>query len=279
MLFDIIMKKEMILLSISWDGVLSIDGVLGFIGALIGVFSAYLVVNHQLKKENEQALYTEKRLKEPLIVPGTAQFDDVKLSPGKDLVKDGKYFHDLKRFSDVTIPIINGGTTPVFDISYFYEIENIEEFASIFSKENVPVNSSPSAYFQSTEQKEYSFTYLYTYMNDGTEQNRKVIEKALKYNNVLSVIMPGETENINLSKLVTMFLKHYLEMYEIFYLNEEDKEEILPKIKVHIRYKDYEMKERKFEYNIFLGSINMSNNILRYQLVPRNYENNYSRSI
>ncbi|MEK4152311.1 MULTISPECIES: hypothetical protein [Carnobacterium] len=266
-------------MSISWDGVLSIDGVLGFIGALIGVFSAYLVVNHQLKKENEQALDTEKRLKEPLIVPGTAKFDDVEIHPGKDLVKDGKYFHDLKRFSDVTIPIINGGTTPVFDITYYFEIENIEEFAKIFSKDNTLKESIPSAYFQSTEEKEYSFIYEYIYKNDEKVQRRKEYEKALKYTNVLSVIMPGETEHINLSKLVIMFLSYYLEMYDMFYRTDTGKEEIFPEIKVHIKYKDYEMKARKYEYNLILGSRNMSKNMLRYQLVPKNYESNYSRNI
>ncbi|MFS7199702.1 hypothetical protein [Carnobacterium divergens] len=260
-------------MSISWDGVL------GFIGALVGVLGAYFVVNYQLNKEHEQALETEKRVKQPRLVPGTANFDDVELYTGKDLVKGGKYLHELKRFSDVTIPIINVGTTPVFDISYFYEIENIEECASIFSEDNCPKDTIPRAYFESTEEKEYSFIYLYKYMKDGTEQKRKEYENTLKYNNTLSVIMPGETEHINLSKLVIMFLSYYLEMYDILYFINTDKEEFIPKIKVHIIYNDYEMMERKFEYNLVFGSKNSSNSILKYQLIPKDYKGNYSKNI
>lgn len=274
----------MILLSISWDGVL------GLIGALIGVFGAYLVMRHQIKKESEQVIQTEKREKEPLVVPGISNIKDLKFEIGRDLVQNGRYFHELKRFSGVTVPIINGGTTPIFDVRYHYELENLEEFSNIFSKDQSPKDSNPKAYFEMKTKSNlkndrnhpknwHEFSYRYKYIKGEIEHGRWVNEMILPYSDVLSVILPGEIGNINLPKFITMVLSYYFEMYDIFYFSDEDSDRITPIIKVNIRYKDYEMVERNFQYRLVLGSYSFSNGILSYQWTPKDYENNYIRSL
>lgn len=96
------------------------------IGSILGVGGAYYVLKLQLHEDNKREL----REKEPYIIVAETNIEDFSFSMNRE---------DLSDVPTYTIPLVNAGSTPVYDISYQYEFvdtkEIITENIDIFDKD------------------------------------------------------------------------------------------------------------------------------------------------
>ncbi len=231
-----------------FDG--SSDGWLGYwggvIGALFGVIGAYLVMNEQIKYEEEQ----KKLEKEPLIVPGSSEKETFDLVPGKELASDPNYFHEIRHFTNLSIPLINGGATPIFDIEYYYEFNNEDELAEEYDGgKNVKDNYPQLKFIPDTSgsEQKYSVETIYEYTNaKGQRSLKRECEKVLSFTNSESVLMPGESMQLFIDKKINMIFSYIFQ--SIFILLDDNI--VFPDIKVTVRYKDYELNPKILTFNI-----------------------------
>lgn len=245
------------------------------VGSFLGVVGAIIVVKYQMREEKKKDI----EAKEPLLVLGIAKYENVPLNWGTDLVPNGLYFHDLNRFSEVSVPLINGGESPIFDISYYFEIENVKELKKVYSKANTFADMVPKAFFEEHNMKDpkanhpikwYEFKYLYEYELDGKMTSRRVSEKILTYNDFISVIMPGKEAELKITKFISMIWSYYFIASFLYSTNEQDA--LLPKVKVIVQYKDYELKKRSASFYIELGAHGTQRGNLRYTLISARIE-------
>lgn len=238
----------------------------GYLGSIVGIGGAYYVMRHQLEIENKK----ESKDKEPLLVPGTAEHTNLILIPGKDMSNDGQWFKDLKEFSEVSFPLINGGTTPIFDIKYSYTIDNFDEYKKIFTKEAMFSTMVPRMYIGSIIDSVDSLHYFHEYeKEDGIKGTCWVRKHILNYSNFLPVIMPGETKSVKLPITAIMLLSYTFSNY-IMYLEDINKDFILPELTVALSYKDFQLKERETEFQLRISSYNTSSKNAHFRLIPIN---------
>lgn len=238
----------------------------GYLGSIIGIGGAYYVMRRQLEIENKKEL----KDKEPLLVPGTAEYNNLVLIPGKDMVNDGEWFKDLKEFSEVSFPLINGGTTPVFDIKYSYTIENFDEYKKIFTKEAISPTIVPRMYIDGDVSIVESLHYFHEYENSNGKKGKRLVRKNnLNFANSLPVIMPGETQGIKLPITAIMLLS-YTFTNHIMYDRDINSDLILPELTVTIRYKDYQLKEKQTEFELRIPSYNTSSKNAYFIITPIN---------
>lgn len=238
----------------------------GYLGSIVGIGGAYYVMKHQLNVENKK----EQKDKEPLLVPGTAQYTNLLLTNGKDMVNDGKWFKDLKEFSEASFPLVNGGITPVFDIKYCYTIENIEEYKEIFTKESMISEMSPKMYIRTRTDGTDVIHYYHDYEDDnGKEGSRWVQKSNLNYLDFSPVIMPGESINIKLPITAIILLSY---SFSNFFLYEKfkGKEIILPELTLSISYKDYQLEEKTIEFDMRVQGYNTNFENGEFRIVPTN---------
>ncbi|MFP3931307.1 hypothetical protein U8V08_10270, partial [Enterococcus faecium] len=188
------------------------DGWLGYwggvIGALFGVIGAYLVMNEQIKYDKEQ----KKLEKEPVIIPGSSEKEKFDLEPGKEISSDPSYFHEIRHFTNLSIPLINGGTTPIFDIEYYYEFDNEDELAKEYDgRLNTKYNYPQLRFISDTtnSEKNYTIEMCYEYMNGkGVKVLKRDKEKVLAFTDSESVLMPGESIHLYIDKKTNMIFSY-----------------------------------------------------------------------
>lgn len=200
------------------------EGWLGFwggaLGALIGIVGAYLVMREQINVEKKQK---EEELN-PILTLGKG--DMVSLE------------HPIQNSNLISIPIINGGQTPVFNLRVSYVI--LEETLLNVEKNEDKKNISNNF---------FSF-------DDGDARIMMPTTTEIKY---ISVLMPGEKQEIDLGMGVSHFYFYYVENTN---KNEINRVFNTFNIKIVLDYQDYKNKKRKNDFilSIHVNSIEYSSN-------------------
>lgn len=97
------------------------------------------------------------------------------------------------------------------------------------------------------EQK-YSLVYIYTEKDrDGNKTNFKVEEEVVSYTYFDSVLMPGKTLPMYIDKKTNMIFSFLFQSF--LWLLDKDYY-VWPVIKAEVRYKDYELSQRKLTFNL-----------------------------
>lgn len=236
----------------------------GYLGSIVGIGGAYYVMRHQLEIENKKEL----KDKQPLLVPGTIEYPNLVLIPGKDMISNGQWFKDLKEYSEVTFPLVNGGTTPVFDVKYNYTINNFDKYKKIFTKEAMHPTKVPRMYIDDNAGSLESLYYFHEYEDsNGTIRSSSVKKHNINYTNSFPVIMPGETQGVRLPIIAIMLLS-YTFTNHILYFKDINNDLILPELTVVIRYKDYQLKERKTAFQLRFPSYNTDLKNVYFRIIP-----------
>lgn len=244
-----------ILLSIPrvWNFEGSPDGWLGYwggiIGAFFGVVGAYFVMSEQLKREEKE----RKRDNEPLIVPGSSERYNLTLFHGKTISKSPRDFKDIKYFTDLSFQLINGGKTPIFDLEYYYEFVNEDELAKSFTKEKNLKDTYPHLWFKEDDQfpkQNYSLVHVHV-RKDKTGNKTSILneEEVVSYTYFESVLMPGQTLPMYIDKKTNMIFSFIFQSFP-WLIDAESYE--WPLVKVKVRYKDYELVQRKLSFNLMI---------------------------
>lgn len=227
---------KMKILGGSSDGWLGYWG--GIIGSMVGVLGAYSIMNKQLNEEKN----TRKKEKESILVVGSNQYSDVLMQRGKNIFDKEYIKSDRKVEECLTVPLINGGQTPVFNIRIMCELVNHSNIYLVFQKysdENFTIKDYPA---DGVIQEGIIYT---------TKTASSIIPKKTRPFDI-PVILPGNQENIDLNNAFMLMINYYF--FNIFG-NLKFKEEKIPNpiVKVNIIYEDYELKEIEKEFYIVLS--------------------------
>lgn len=109
-----------------------------------------------------------KQENKPLLVLGISTYNDIDISNVVDLEDREIPLNEMKKDSNVTLPLINGGRTPIFNISYYFSIENVEEI-KLFYKNSSIKDISPKLEFKRIEFNEKKLIKFPIYMKMAKE--------------------------------------------------------------------------------------------------------------
>lgn len=237
----------------------------GYLGSIIGIGGAYYVMKHQLTEENKKELKDKK----PLLVVGTNEYTNLSLIPGRDIINEGKWVHNLGNFSDAVFPLVNGGTTPVFDIKYSYTINNFDKYKNLYKKNSKHITEDHGLSIDSNEINEEIIENLYyNYVSsdsDGEFRKRLKILKNTNYVDFASVIMPGESINLRMPLTATVLVNYSFFNYFKYTENGIDRL-LLPELTLKVSYKDYELKDRTKLFQIRINEYDSSVSNARFRI-------------
>lgn len=213
------------------------DGWMGYwgslIGSAIGLIGAFSVMRMQLiseKKERDEG-------KKPVLVLGNAQYKEAIAESFRDPV--------FPISKVISIPLINGGQTPVFNlkITYFLKNDVIQGINTTKYKKTVETNSKTGRGYIILKRKDRDIVYLN--LDEGTGKS-------------YSVIMPGATLELIIPQQHTEMLLFYYESLLLDYTME--KNSLTHFLTMEIEFKDYKMELNKLKFDIKTGLIYSQNN-------------------
>lgn len=220
----------------------SSDGWLGYwggiIGSMVGVLGAYSIMNKQLDEER----VARKQEKESILVIGSNQYSDILIQRGKNFFDNEPLKQDLDVGEFLTVPLINGGQTPVFNIRIMCEVINHSDIFNVFQKysdEKFKIRDYPA-----NGVIQESIMY-------NTKLISAIVPKKRRPFNI-PVVLPGAQEDIELNNAFMLMINYYF--FNIFGNLKYNEEKIPnPIIKINIIYEDYELKEIEKEFHIVLS--------------------------
>lgn len=218
------------------------------IGSILGVGGAYYVLKLQLQEDNKREL----REKEPYVIAAEKAIDKFTYSIERK---------DLNNLSAFTIPLVNAGSTPVYDISYEYELEGYDQFLSKykttyeldkkdkkfptiewFEREEIKITKPgmfeklPNNYNSDTNRMAMPPRYTILYSNKDFDYRHFPVEKTYE----TAVILSGEKYDLKIPEFVILLWKYklYNDSLRVKYMRKINEIE-LPDLKMTIRYKNY----------------------------------------
>lgn len=195
----------------------------------------------------------------PILILGVSSYKEIDISNVVDLEDSEVPLNKLKNDSNVEIPLINGGRTPVFNINYFFEIENMEEIKSYYKNTSLE-NITPKLTFNDKKMHggEEIEQIIYSYENGNTSYKKRF--KVARFLREIPAIMSGKESPINLPTYFIVLLYDY-------FINPFNNEMPEPICKVFVRYDDFNMERHDEEYLISLARYSTNKNLLNYTLI------------
>ncbi len=221
----------------------SSEGWLGFwggiVGSMLGVVGAYLVMKTQLDKEKKE----KKKEKEPILVFGITSFENLMLNPGYDLINPQQKIKFKNKLSNLSVPLINGGISPIFNIRMIFQLIDHDDMFKIYDK----YSETSSKYKMMFKSKKSANQILVGNSWWG------VFPKAAH----TPVLMSGEQIAIKLPNVYMLTIEYYLlNIYGNIKLTE--KKMPLPVLKVKANYEDYELQDRESEFYLVITDENIA---------------------
>lgn len=245
-LFIIIISLVFILLPFVWKDSEKVSYFGNIGGATLGIIGAYLVMRYQINREREQA----EEEKQPLLVTGIVEGNKLPFQFGKDLHTNLKPLSSKEPFSDVTIDLINGGTTPIFNLKCILNIPDLKEQVAEYSKYN---NNKASLKFSDNLKEMEMFSY--TFRN---EENKKNIFWQIQRieGDSFMVIMPGMKESVHLPSSFILLMSFWISN---IYSNTGDVKTTYLDIELH--YQDYKLNDKCETIRIYQSKCGLVSNV------------------
>lgn len=219
------------------------DNMFSLYGSLLGVLGAYLVMKKQLNKEKEVRNFEN----EPLIVVNNTKNYLSNFRINYDLIDDGKKYNVTRKSSQIELPLTNIGRTAVYNLSYFFEINNLDEIKRKVENESGGLNPK----IKEIDGEEY-FCFSYEGRNSSINTSYK-ISKVTRF---MSHLLPGETKSINVSSIVSFFWNYNATSF-IYRKNPV----FNPDISLYIVYTDYQHVKRTEEYSLEITRMHTNDTI------------------
>lgn len=194
----------------------------------------------------------------PILILGVSSYKEIDISNVVDLEDSEVPLNKLKNDSNVEIPLINGGRTPIFNINYSFEIENIEEIKSYYKNTSFE-NIIPKLTFNDKKMHGEEIEQIIYYYENGNTSYKKRF-KIARFLREIPAIMSGKESPINLPTYFIVLLYDY-------FINPFNNEMPEPICKVFVRYDDFNMERHDEEYLISLARYSTNKNLLNYTLI------------
>lgn len=210
--------------------------------------------------DKRQRLKNEQENK-PIVILGVVTYEGIDISRVVDLEESEVPLNELKNDSNVKIPLINGGKTPIFHVNYSFDIENIEEIKKYYHDYSKSFkNKFPKLTFTNkieikgfeTDNFKYSFT------DDITSYNKSY--KIARFSRDIPAIMPQKETPVKLPL-------YYIVLLYDYFINPRERDMPVPILKMYLNYKDSNMKKHEEEYLVELHRNSMNKKLLNYTLI------------
>ncbi|WEG74406.1 hypothetical protein [Vagococcus intermedius] len=208
----------------------------GYIGAAMGVLGAYYIMKKQIESDKESILYL-----------GIFKKENIKILKGIDIV-NGSRIETGVDFSSITMPLINAGKGPIFDIEYSFEIDNLNHLIKSYEKReelrDIQLTNEFIKFTSIDNYREEVDTYLeiYPFIKLG------------------GFLLPNDTLAIHLPNYIQILLTYPLTSYNLLQIVMKDK--IFPKFKLYVTYKDANNNNKLDVFTIEKGNYYMDTETL-----------------
>lgn len=217
------------------------DNMFSLYGSLIGVLGAYLLLKIQSNIDRQNELQAKK----PLLLVNNINQRLHNFKIGFDLVNNGKVLRDYEMFSDLTIPLINAGETPISDLRINYTIDNLDELKVYMDSLPPRVNG-----YLPKIKKEENNIYSITINSNG--DSPFVYAKNRFETKHHALLMPGNQLDIHIDVFVCLIWTCIIlsEMSSVKDSKESKLKEVNADINLHIAFKDYKNANHEIVYNL-----------------------------
>ncbi|WP_208560617.1 hypothetical protein [Marinilactibacillus kalidii] len=221
-----------------------------FIGSSLAFAGAYYIFQKQRKEDKE----IENKRNQPILVVSHSEFETSNFKLGYDLVDADIPLKNNSKFSCIKLPFINAGKTPVYDIRYYYEIENLKELNDVLNSK-----APAKATFLSNSHENDTFSFFYADKQNLVRPRFSI----KKYYKMISVLMPSEVNEIVIPTFVAAMWN-----YELFIFSKHprynDHESFSPVISLTVIYRDYKNIERELKYDLTIQNKHAANSVYGY---------------
>lgn len=209
----------------------------GIIGAMLGVYGAFSVMQHQIKLESKN----EEKSKKPIIVPNEILFDDIVFAQ----LRFNRDINNFDKYEAIYIPIHNVGGSTIYDIEYEMDLVNLPEIEHIAPKFKTTYSDGVAFKFLIEDSeftkgiKEVTFDY-----NQKHGRSIMKIEEIRKTKQTYPMLNSKDSFNLYIDTYIYMIISSmiYTNMYY----------EVAPKIKIKLKYLDNNFEEQNFDFLIGL---------------------------
>ncbi|WP_373738883.1 MULTISPECIES: hypothetical protein [Jeotgalibaca] len=227
---------------------ITLDGILGFLGSIIGVYGAYWVMKKQITADHQK----EKENNKPIIILGNSFHKEKELKLGYDLGNPDLFLKNGV-LSTISMPLINGGKTPIFNIRAGFHIINHN---NIFEK-YMDFNSDTFKIHADSKELNYVCRSYDSMINQTLNLNGGI--------NRYPILMPNEQIEIPMPPCYIALIQHY-------FTNIHRTEQLAyPIVLIKIVFSDYEMNEVTKDYYVVMNECKKSykrySNVISFRLL------------
>lgn len=252
---------------IYYIGNIDSSDVFSLFGAIIGVFGAYWVATYQ----NKEVRKKEIEEKEAKIVIGSENYADSYFIAGYDFFDSDE--RKPEKLSNLTVPLINGGITSVYDIIVNYEVVNQKDYFSNYEaikglrsikKEN-PFQENLMGIGFTEEDFVISF-------RNGKQKGSKTL-KYKTYIDGIPVLLPHSSIEINIPYSYAALIQFVSTV--ILEGKSGDVKTINPVLKSQILYKDYlgEKREKIVYTTIHIRNVSEPEGEVKVNFTFKHFDN------
>lgn len=239
-------KKTLVLTIIIWLVIISnfanvkvsltIGDLLSLFGAFIGIIGAYGIATYQIRENDKREL----KSKLPALVLGSISYKNASFVPGFDFCEEES---TNPTESNITIPLINGGITNVYDITVNFNVFNYENYLEKYKEASNDIENEKRSFIIKSSlalpdnDNEIKFT---TITPTGKSVN---FLKNKSFIDGFPILFPQKSTEINIPFTYARLIQYHTtniipKIINEEYINEEDKP-YFPLLESTINFKDY----------------------------------------
>ncbi|WP_377887964.1 hypothetical protein [Alkalihalobacillus sp. R86527] len=193
------------------------------------------------------AIFTQqrnhKKNKEPIIVPGIKNVEATIKNILSDWDEEGRV---PKKFSNTKLPIWNYGGSPVFNVSYCYYIENIDDLVDTEENEISRISGHSITVIKNETKREDNYDYSLQVKYSNIDQKKGSHSKdILPLLRTVDVIKPNEYSEILLPD-------YFIIMLNDFFINTHLQDKKQPILQLKIFYDDVNFQAWEQQFRVFI---------------------------
>ncbi|ARO07125.1 prophage P1 protein 35 [Lactiplantibacillus plantarum] len=218
------------------------DGWLGFWGGYLGSIIAVIGVYWSVFKQHK----FDKESRKPKIIPLEGKIKLQNVSLGNEKITDSSQrYNGIEAFSDIDMPILNGGESIIYDCRCTYKIINIEQLQKNYKQ------AGHNDYYIEIDSDGRVFYNKIDYSMDGTTAFLNYKYPDWEY--TVPYISAKSVKNFKLPIIVPLFIKFLAGNNHV----DGNLNEYFPMFEVSLKYRDEDTNEHGMKYKIKFDSVSI----------------------
>lgn len=237
------------------------------VGSFVGVLGAFWIATYQ----NRENIKKEVKEKEPKVLFGATNYREANFIVGYDFYEENL---NKKRESNLTIPIINGGETNIYDIAINFKILNHNNYMLDYAKKSDSIKElkSKNPLFGGAMSLDIENDNILFKYNNGIRRGFKTL-KLKSYVEGIPILSKQESLDINLPYTFAALIQYCA--INVSYKNNSGKTIIKsPILESKIMYKDYlDEPQNKTVYTVaYIRKVSIKSSVNTIDITIRHFD-------